>query len=223
MGEVVLTVDDLAVAIAGTRLLEGISFSLHAGECVACVGPSGCGKSTFLRTVSGLIDADDGNVHLNGKQPSDHCWPVFRRQVVYVTQRPTLLDESVLGNLKRPFDYAIANSGFPEHRAKDLVAELRLENGVMEKNARELSVGQQQRVCLVRSLLVEPKVLLLDEPTSALDEEAVAIVEELLDAESKRTGLALLVVTHNRAQADRWSDRIVNLGDHVVPREGADE
>ena len=223
MNDPVLSIQNLAVAIAGKRLLEGVSFDVSAGECIACIGPSGCGKTTFLRTLAGLIDAEEGEVALHGKLPGEHGWPAFRRRVVYVSQRPALLDDSVRHNLQRPFEYVAAAGAFPESRAGELLAGLRLGNGAMEKNARELSVGQQQRVCLVRSLLVEPEVLLLDEPTSALDEEAVDLVEELLIREAKKSGLAVLIVTHNRRQAEQWSSRIVNLGDFTIAREAADE
>ncbi len=201
--------DKLSVAAGGVRLLAGVEVCLERGAWVGVAGPSGCGKSTLLRAVAGLSDASEGEIRLDGHTPGELGWPGFRRQVVLVAQKPVLLDGSVEDNLARPFSYRTAEGAYPQERAEGLLARLGLA-GRMAQEARSLSVGQQQRVCLVRSLLLSPRVVLLDEPTSALDEAAAEAVLALLE-ELRAEGLGLLMVSHDRGQMERWCGRIVDL------------
>lgn len=178
---------------------------------VALIGPSGCGKTTLLRAVAGLIDPAAGAVKLRGESPATVGWPEFRRQVAYVAQQPVLFDATVAANLARPFRYRSVAGEFTRERAAALLERLGLD--CLEENAWELSVGQQQRVCLARALLVQPAVLLLDEPAAALDETAAAKMEKLL-LEQADAGLGVLLVTHNRQQAGRWCERQLDLTEH---------
>lgn len=207
-----LEVERLAITAGGVRLCENITFTLVPGERIAVVGPSGSGKTTLLRALCGLDDAAAGTARLQGKTPEDWTWPLFRRNVILVEQKPALLEETVESVLRRPFQYrAAANASFPEARACELLDRLAVGAERMTQPARSLSVGQQQRVCLVRALLLHPLVLLLDEPTSALDTEAVAAVEALLEEEGATRGLAALVVTHDLRQVQEWCHRRLDL------------
>jgi putative ABC transport system ATP-binding protein len=197
----------LMITVGGKPLHSGMDFSLAPGELVAVTGPSGAGKTTLLRTVVGLQDAGAGEVLLRGRTPGQWGWPEFRRQVVLVSQKPILLEMSVEENLRRPFAYRSATSPFPEDRARRLMDELGVRAERMEQAARTLSVGQQQRVSLIRALLLEPPVLCLDEPTSALDPDAAGRVQRLISAEAAQRGLAALVVTHSAVQAEEWCSR----------------
>jgi ABC-type iron transport system FetAB ATPase subunit len=219
--EPVLRLSGLAVATAGKTLLVGIDLELLAGELVALIGPSGCGKTTLLRAITGLCNPAAGKARLHGHCPDEMRWPCFRRQTVLVDQRPVLLDESVRENLVRPFGYRTANSAFSAEKARKLLSRLGLKDGVLDQAARSLSQGEQQRVCLARALLIEPAVLLLDEPTSALDEDSVENVEKILCEEVHRRNLAALIVTHDRRQAERWCDRIVDLKAYGPNKQGA--
>lgn len=175
------------------------------------MGPSGCGKSTLLRAVSGLVDSSSGAILLHGKPPETWDWPRFRRKVLLATQRPTLFPGAVAQNLARPFSYASAEGAFNAARAKMLLERLGIEKDCFERDALSLSVGQQQRVCLVRALLLEPEVLLLDEPTSALDEESEAAVEQAIREETETRGMGALIVSHDPAQVARWCGRSLQL------------
>jgi len=206
----------LAVAAGSRPLLSDLDLTLAPGERVALSGPSGSGKTTLLRTITGLIDPAAGTVELNGSCPDELRWPCFRRRTVLVEQRPVLLAGSVRDNLARPFSYRSATSAFPAARAEELLTRLGLSEDVLAQEATSLSQGEQQRICLVRAVLLEPQVMLLDEPTSALDEGATAAVEALVSTETETRGAAALIVTHNRDQSHRWCHRIHDLAAHRV-------
>jgi putative ABC transport system ATP-binding protein len=207
------------VASNGVELLRDIDLELSPGEMVAVVGPSGCGKTTLLRTINALIEPSAGEVRLGGQRPAEVGYPRWRRRIAMLEQQPTLLDATVEANLRRPFNYETADRNYPADEAADLLDELNVGRRRLDQAARSLSVGQRQRLCLIRALLIRPDVLLLDEPTSALDPESLDAVEKRVVHEVREHGLAALVVTHDRGQIERLCDRHLDLGPHLV--EGA--
>ncbi|MFP4501398.1 MAG: ATP-binding cassette domain-containing protein [Candidatus Hydrogenedentota bacterium] len=213
-----LELADLGIDAGGRPLLRHVSLALRAGARVGLLGPSGCGKTTLLRAVAGLIDPACGHVRLRGAEPADYGWPAFRRRVVLIDQQPVLIDATVQANLARPFSYRTASAAFPERRARALLTRLHLEEAVWRQRARRLSIGQQQRVSLVRGLLLDPDALLLDEPTSALDPASAQEVETAVNAAADN-GAAVLVVSHDHAQLHRWCDRVVDIGAMTVAQE----
>jgi ABC-type iron transport system FetAB ATPase subunit len=210
----VLELRDVIVSAGDAPLLVDVSLRLRAGEGVALRGPSGCGKTTLLRAVAGLDDAAAGEVLLDGRTPDSHGWSSFRRAVVLVAQTAPMLPGTVRENLARPFAYRSAPEPFPAERARELLDRVSVGAQRLDQDADTLSVGQRQRVALLRAVLVEPRVLLLDEPTSALDADAAREVEELIAGERAR-GAAVLTVTHDPAQAARLADRVFDLAEHV--------
>lgn len=211
----VLSVSGFSVAAGGKTLFSGVSFRLDPGETMAVCGPSGSGKTSLLRAISGLDDPEAGEVHLVGLTPEQHGWPVFRRRVLHVDQRPVLTGGTVEGNLRLPWSYRTSdNRPFPMDEAALLLEAFGISSERLVQKAETLSVGQKQRVCLARAFLLKPDVLLLDEPTSSLDPEAVASVEEALGRETKRRGLAAIIVTHDSAQAERLCSRVLDLTEY---------
>ena len=202
-----LELRDLTITAAGTLLHSQISLSVQPGELVAVTGPSGAGKTTLLRTVCGLQDPA-GTVLLEGKNGDAWGWPVLRRKVVLVSQKPALFALTVEDNLRRPFLYkSAAQTPFPAEAARRLLDELGVGTSCWEQDAQTLSVGQQQRVSLIRALLLEPLVLCLDEPTSALDPDSAGRVQSLISRLAAERGLAALIVTHSPEQAEHWCTR----------------
>jgi heme ABC exporter ATP-binding subunit CcmA len=205
-----LVAQGLAIAKGGKELFAGLSFACQPGEVVAIMGPSGVGKTTLLRLLAGLEDPTTGAIFLDGKSPGTIGWPQFRRSLPYVHQRSVMVDASCWENLQFPFRFASAHLPFDSNRAQALLERLGLK-GKNDDQARQLSQGEQQRVALIRALLVKPRFLLLDEPTNALDKASTLNVEELLREQVGEENLGIVMVTHDEAQAERFCDRQIEL------------
>jgi putative ABC transport system ATP-binding protein len=177
----------------------------------AVQGPSGSGKSTLLRLLNRLADPDTGTVRFEGEDVRSLDPLELRRRAVLVPQLPAPLPGSVADNVR----YGPGLCG----RDVDPVRPLELSGlsaAYADREAQRLSVGEQQRVMLARALSLDPEVLLLDEPTSALDEQARDGVERtLLDLEGQ-AGLSMLIVTHDRAQAERLAGKVVHINEGKV-------
>ncbi len=207
-----LLVENLEIGVGQRPLLRIDVLRLTAGQIVVVHGPSGCGKTTLLRTLAGLIDPSAGDVHLCGRTANELGWPRFRRLMPLVAQQPVLLGGSVEANLRRPFEYrTAAGRPYEAEVAIRMLETVGLSRAIVERRARSLSVGEQQRVCLIRALLVEPKVLLLDEPMSALDSVAAGQVQELLLETARERRLAVLAATHETQRIKHWCDMEIEL------------
>ncbi|MDM4720786.1 ABC transporter ATP-binding protein [Micromonospora sp. WMMA1363] len=191
--------------------LRGIDLDVAEGEFVAVVGRSGCGKSTLLRLVAGLLPVSTGVVTVAGT-------PVVRprQDVAMLFQRPALLPwRTVLDNVLLPVEIF----GWPRAKHRDRARQLLALTGLAGFEKRlphELSGGMQQRVALCRSLIGEPRVMLMDEPFSALD----ALTRKELSGELQRvhmeTSATVVFVTHSIDEAVLLADRVVVLS----PRPG---
>jgi ABC-type iron transport system FetAB ATPase subunit len=206
-----LALEGFEVGIEGRPLFHPIDLTVGSGERVALVGPSGSGKSTLLRAVARLLPALGGRLMLDGRAAEAVAAPRWRRRVLLVAQTPSLRGPSVRSALAFPFGLAVSDRPFPEAEARAGLARLGLSEDRLDQDPASLSVGERQRVALVRALLLAPAVWLLDEPTSALDPRAAARVEDEL-SEASAGGAALLFVTHDPAQAERLGTRVLDLG-----------
>jgi ABC-type Fe3+/spermidine/putrescine transport system ATPase subunit len=189
------------------RAVNGVSFSLAHGEFFSLVGPSGCGKTTTLRLIAGFEEPTSGQLLLDGH--SVEGLPAYKRDVSTVFQNYALFPhltvaKNVAFGLERRGGLASAEMAEKVARASALVhltgKEARLPN--------QISGGERQRVALARSLVLEPKVLLLDEPLSALDAKLRKEMRQELKALQRRIGIAFLFVTHDQEEALSLSDRV---------------
>jgi len=192
-----LKLDQVSVEIGSKLLLSDISFILNPGEQIAITGQSGSGKTTLLRIITGLLDLTKGSILYKDKPIVSYSMPQYRREVILLSQQPVLFKGTVRENLVRPFIYKVSGkTGFSEAEALGLLSRAGLDSRILDQDALELSVGQKQRVCLIRAILLHPNVLMLDEPTSALDEESEKLVNQLIQDELQN-GTGIITVTHN--------------------------
>jgi ABC-type iron transport system FetAB ATPase subunit len=195
-----LRIEGLDAARNGTRVIRGFDLELRRGEFVGITGPSGCGKSTLLLAIAGLLQPSAGRITLDGRTPAEWGYPHFRRRVTLVAQQAALLEASVANNFERAFSFRSATGALAADDAQAWLRAFRLGESTLDEMAIELSIGEQQRVGLIRALLIRPDVLLLDEPTSALDADARGAVEEALCRERDEHGRAAIIVTHDPHQ-----------------------
>lgn len=206
---------------AGTKLLlKNVSVQIEPRQVFAIIGPSGAGKSTFLRCLNRLIDLDaslriEGDVRIDGESiygPSVNV-DTLRSRVGILFQQPVVFPVSILNNVL----FAVRRLGRHPKAEWSKIAENALRESALwdevkhrlNDPAAKLSVGQQQRLCLARTLAVNPEILLMDEPTSALDPGSTEMIESLiLRLKTQRT---VVIVTHNLTQANRISDHVARV------------
>jgi putative ABC transport system ATP-binding protein len=200
----------LSRAVVGKILTDDINVQVQVGEVVAVVGPSGSGKSSFLRLLNRLDEPTGGTVRLNGEDYLELAPQELRRRVSMVMQTAYLFPGTVAENVA----YG------PGQRGQRLLAEQTdalLQrvglSGYQERNARNLSGGEAQRVSIARALANAPEILLLDEPTSALDEDSARGVEDLVLDIIRERRMTCVIVTHNNAQALRIAHRTMIIQD----------
>lgn len=188
----------------GPYVFRGLSVDLYTGRFYILKGPSGSGKSTFLRLMNRLEDPGAGNLLFNGedictKEPAE-----LRRSILYIQQTPVVVKGSVRENLLLPFEFR-ANKAMKvpsENHLKEMLCHFSLEEVSPDSDAQGLSVGQQQRICFIRGLLLEPEIILLDEPTSALDEVSSRIVERMAGHLATQNGSTVVMVSHKSEAPD---------------------
>jgi putative ABC transport system ATP-binding protein len=204
-------------------LIRDVSFALHRGDRLAVLGPSGAGKTVLLRALAMLDPLDAGEIHWQGHAVPGRAVPSFRKQVIYLHQRPVLLDRTVEDNLRHPFMLkAHSDRRYDPERVVALLGCLNRNAAFLGKLTRDLSGGEAQIVALLRAVQLDPVVLLVDEPTASLDQATGHAVEGLLDrwllaGHGER---ALVWVSHDREQAARVTGRRLFLRDGRLEPEG---
>ncbi len=195
-------------------LLDDVSLGIRGGERLAVVGPSGSGKTLLLRAMAWLDPVDGGEVRFRGARVRHDGVPGFRRQAIYLHQRPALPGETVAAALQQPFSLAVhRGESFDSGRIVDLLGVLHRDDSFLAKHTADLSGGEIQLVALLRALQLDPTILLLDEPTAALDKRTTRAVEDLLVAWVEETSdiRAMVWVTHDADQAARVAQRVVSM------------
>ena len=207
---------DLDLYYGDFKALKNINMDIERGKITAFIGPSGCGKSTMLRCfnrMNDLIDdcKIDGLITINGEDiyKKDVDIVQLRRNVGMVFQSPNPFSKSIYDNIT----YGPKISGIKDKDKLDEIVEKSLKSAAiwdevkdkLDQNALSFSGGQQQRICIARSLSVNPDIILMDEPTSALDPISTSAIEDLLD--SLKDKYTIVIVTHNMQQAARISDQ----------------
>ena len=226
MDETLLKIDGLKKNFGSLQVLNGISTDIRRGEVVVMIGPSGSGKSTFLRCMNLLETPDSGSIWFDGVEivkADEKTKNRVRSEMGMVFQHFNLFPHlSILDNitlapkLVRGVDKATA-----EAKAMELLGRVGLADKA-RSYPQQLSGGQKQRVAIVRSLAMEPKVMLFDEPTSALDPEMVGEVLDVMK-ELAANKMTMVVVTHEMRFARDVASRVLFLEGGRIAEEGTSE
>jgi len=194
------------------ELLRDVSFSARCGEITAVIGPSGGGKSTLIRLINRLMDPSSGAVYLEESDVTGIDPLSLRRRVALVPQKPFMFQGTVLENLQRSFAYLRQRPPGPDsERVRHALAAARLDLDFLDRDARSLSLGEQQRVSLARALITSPRVLLLDEPTSALDRRTAEQLGAVFREIATTRLVCVVLVTHDLLLAERIADHCLYL------------
>ncbi len=205
----------------GLQVLNGIDYTINQGEKIVVVGPSGSGKSTFLRCLNLLEEPTGGEVWFDGINITDPKNDInkMRQKMGMVFQHFNLFPHmTVLDNITfAPVKLKLQTKTEAEENAMRLLKRIGLEEKASEYPNR-LSGGQKQRIAIVRSLAMNPEVMLFDEPTSALDPEMVGEVLDLI-RELAKEGMTMVIVTHEMGFAREVGTKVLFIDDGVIKEE----
>jgi len=190
-----------------TTAVDSISLQIFEGEFLSIMGPSGCGKTTTLRMLAGLEEPSEGEIQLAGERINNVT--VSERDTPMVWQSLALFPFlNVIKNVEFGLKMRGVSTIERRRRALDWLERLEIVD-FADREISQLSGGQQQRVALARSLVTEPRILLLDEPLSALDANLVVRMQGVLTKLQKELGITFVYVTHRQSEAFAMSDRVV--------------
>ena len=216
MDNIKIQIKNLNLYYTNFHAIKNVNMNIRASKITALIGPSGCGKSTLLRTLNRINDTIDGvkitgEVLVNGKNIYDKDAKVdrIRKEIGMVFQRPNPFPLTIYNNIafgleiNRMVNSKKETDKIVQESLEDVELFSDLKNN-LNMSALNLSLEQQQRLCIARVLAIKPQIILLDEPCSALDTKSTANIEELMQELKQK--YTLIIVTHNMQQAARISD-----------------
>lgn len=220
-----IKLENVSKSFGRHKLLEGISFEISAGECVSLLGPGGCGKSTILKIILGLVEPDEGDVFIFGKNLKNVSEPEKRallQDVGMAFQQGALFDfmtvrENLLFAMEHMRQY---EEQAMESKVIDLLNGVKMPRAI-DQFPYELSGGMQRRVGIARALATDPKLALFDEPTSGLDPVTSTIILNMIaELAGRGTDRAQLIATSNVEIAIRFADRVIMINESKVIADG---
>lgn len=225
MNDVILEVKDLHKTFGKQEVLKGIDTTICRGEVVAIIGPSGCGKSTFLRTLNLLEVPTKGQVIFEGTDITDKSVDInkIREKIGMVFQHFNLFPNMTIKEniMLAPVQLGKMTKEEAELKATQLLERIGLADKA-DMYPPMLSGGQKQRIAIVRSLAMNPDIILFDEPTSALDPEMVGEVLALMK-DLATEGMTMVVVTHEMGFAREVANRVVFMNEGIIQEENEPE
>ena len=199
------------VANLSQPLLDVAHFSVAPGERIGLRGPTGSGKSSLLRAIAGLDPWQNGELLFRSEPIAADAMPAYRRQVVYLPQRPALIAGTVEDNLRLPFQLAIARGGYRHETVRQLLAHLDESDAFLQRPSDGLSGGERQLVSLVRAVQLQPHVF----------EAAVSHWHHGSDPAAAPR--AYVIASHDAGQIERMSDRVVTINNGLIPESTSHE
>lgn len=219
MTESLLEVRELSHHYGSELAVDDVSFTVPEGTFMTLVGPSGCGKTTTLKSIAGLVRPQHGEIRIAGEDVTDHS--PRKRPCSLVFQSLALFPHmTVWDNIAYPLKTLGVGKTERERRIRRILAMLNLPEVLLSRPPGQLSGGQRQRVALARSLVYDPKLLLLDEPLSAIDFQLRRQLRKMLSDLHRQSGKTFLYVTHSLEEALSMSDHIVVMHEGKILQQG---
>ena len=219
--EKILTVKNLVMKFSNHAVLKNIDFDIEKGEKVFIIGPSGCGKSTLLKCLNHLIKPTRGDITFEGQDLKKTDINLIRTKLGLVFQSFNLFPHlTVLENIiLAPTKLKLMTEEDAKQKALELLDSIKLKDKA-NFYPDELSGGQKQRVAIIRTLIMEPNLIMFDEPTSALDPKMTKEVTSLIQ-EVAETGITMLIVSHEMEFVKSLATRVIFMQDGKIIEEGS--
>jgi len=214
-----VVIENLNLSFGDTHVLKGVNLSIQGGEFFAFLGPSGSGKSTLLRAIAGFGPTPTGRIQIGGENIAGR--PPWKRDVGMVFQSYALWPHMTV---RKNVAFGLEERKVPKNQIKDRVDQALDMVGLKELAERrpsQLSGGQQQRIALARTIVVQPKVLLLDEPLSNLDANLRIQMRREIRELQRKLKVTTIFVTHDQEEANTTSDRMAVLDQGVIQQIGS--
>ena len=187
-------------------ILDIPSLNIDCNKVTGIVGENGAGKTTLLNIIAGLDREYEGKILYGGQTLNKN----IQKEITLIFQKPKLLNRSVYKTIAYPLEIRKIKKNEQEENINNILNKLDIYN-LKDMNASKLSGGEQQKVSIARAMVFKPKILMLDEPTSNIDSDSINIIERELLNYRKREKATILIITHNKEQADKLCDNIITL------------
>ena len=216
-----IKLENISKSYGDVKALNGFSHSFSKERTTVIIGPSGCGKSTLIRLITGLAKPDKGLVNIDGNIVAESNIENIRTRLGYVIQEGGLFPHlSVKENVTITADYLSWESEDINNRYSYLLQLTKLNEKYTDKYPQELSGGERQRVSLMRSLMLDPDLLLLDEPLGALDPLIRFDLQKDLKKIFGELHKTVLIVTHDLSEAIYFADEIILMNEGRIEQRG---
>lgn len=216
-----LSLKNISKKYKDKEILKNITFDIKEGELVCILGPSGCGKTTLLNIIGGFVSDYSGDVLLSNENINNI--PPEKREIATVFQSYGLFThKNVIDNVSYGLKLLKIDRNTREKRAQEMLEKVGLA-GYEKKKIKELSGGEQQRVAIARSMVLNPKLLLLDEPLSNLDVHLRDVMRKEIKRIQKQFGVTMIIVTHDQEDAFKLADRVIVINEGHIEQIGTPE
>ena len=216
-----LSLKNISKKYKDKEILKNISFDIKEGELICILGPSGCGKTTLLNIIGGFVSDFSGDVLLSDENINNI--PPEKREIATVFQSYGLFThKNVIDNVSYGLKLLKIDKNMREKRSKEMLEKVGLA-GYEKKKIKELSGGEQQRVAIARSMVLNPKLLLLDEPLSNLDVHLRDVMRKEIKRIQKQFGVTMIIVTHDQEDAFKLADRVIVINEGHIEQIGTPE
>jgi len=226
-GDTLVQLENVSKSFGPLRVLNGVSLDIKRGQTTVIIGPSGTGKSVLIKLIVGLLKPNRGGVYFDGGRVDTMTASELvgiRKEIGFLFQMSALFDSMDVGqNVEFPLIEHTQMTASDRDERVDRVLRMVGLSGLQRKWPSSMSGGQQKRVALARSIVLEPMLVMYDEPTTGLDPIRADLINELIIALNTKFGITSIVVTHDMASAAKIADRMLLLYDGNIICDGDPE